>query len=459
MPTKANRELIVKAAGLGDSATVIDLLEGGTSPNSIARRQDGEIFGGVITTSRGSAVFTKKGHGDTYHPTISALQAAASGGHQEATEILIAAGALVNAPGANNLGRTALQGAAENGHDKIFQLLLEAGANVNAPASQCHGISALQGAAGSGRSEIVKLLLRAKAEVNAPAPPNGGRTALQAAAENGYEGVVKLLLEAKAGANAPASKHSGRTALQAAAENGHEGVVKLLLEAKADANAPASKHGGRTALCGAARNGYGEIVKLLLDAKANPDGVSPGEQGRTALVVAMEGGHVVVAKHLLDFKADTNQAWDGRPIIHHAASRNAISMVKLLISRGANPNLLDSSGETILHKAVIAADISWLRSLVDLSGFDIDAPNLRGQTPLQLALEAQRDRVKEIFTLLLAKGASTDGLSVETLPRAKGDNEAVFLEKNQAGNKSTRWDSPMWDSICGREGQSICLLP
>lgn len=73
-----------------------DLLEGGASPNSNARRQNSEIFGGVSTVDRGSAVFRTKGV-EIYESQITALQVAAAGGHQEVAEVLIKAGALVDA--------------------------------------------------------------------------------------------------------------------------------------------------------------------------------------------------------------------------------------------------------------------------------------------------------------------------------------------------------------------------
>jgi ankyrin repeat protein len=59
--------------------------------------------------------------------------------------------------------------ASHRGHDQIVQLLLEAGADINAQCG-CHG-SALQVAIVKGHGQIVERLLERGPDVNAPADP------------------------------------------------------------------------------------------------------------------------------------------------------------------------------------------------------------------------------------------------------------------------------------------------
>jgi ankyrin repeat protein len=79
--------------------------------------------------------------------------------------------------------------ASHRGHDQIVQLLLEAGADINAQCG-CHG-SALQAAIVKGHGQIVERLLERGADVNGP----GGSydNALQAAEAYGYEQILQLL--------------------------------------------------------------------------------------------------------------------------------------------------------------------------------------------------------------------------------------------------------------------------
>lgn len=88
------------------------------------------------------------------------------------------------------LGMTALQAAAEGGHLETVDLLLNKKGEVNAPAGE-YGRTALQAAAEGGHLDIVERLLQEKADVNAKAAKSSGRTALQAAA--GHKRIVELL--------------------------------------------------------------------------------------------------------------------------------------------------------------------------------------------------------------------------------------------------------------------------
>lgn len=88
----------------------------------------------------------------------------------------------VNAPvGSGFTGLTALQAASCGGHLEIAEVLLAAGAHIN--ATNRFGLTALQCAAGEGHLHVVEMLLPYGPDITAAAGPNwSGLTALQAAA-------------------------------------------------------------------------------------------------------------------------------------------------------------------------------------------------------------------------------------------------------------------------------------
>lgn len=94
---------------------------------------------------------------------ILALQAASAGGHDKVVQMLMDAGADVNAQGGGY--GNALQAAPWGGHDKVAQMLMDAGADINAQGGR-YG-NALQAASYGGHDKVVQMLMDTGANVNA----------------------------------------------------------------------------------------------------------------------------------------------------------------------------------------------------------------------------------------------------------------------------------------------------
>ena len=90
------------------------------------------------------------------------------------------------------LGETALIAACTAGQLEIVNLLIEAGADVNAITSTKSGITPLIGASLAGKSKVVEVLLAAGADVG---KPTGGVSPLMGAAQRGDLATIRLLID------------------------------------------------------------------------------------------------------------------------------------------------------------------------------------------------------------------------------------------------------------------------
>jgi len=203
-----------------------------------------------------------------------ALHIAASRGHKEIAEVLLAEGATARIQDED--GCTPLDFAERKGHRQIASLLSE--------AELCE-------AAAEGDMQRVNALLAAGTNVNSKGLILG-YTALHMAAWNGREAVVKLLIGK--GADIDARGFSGPTPLYEAAMHDHKNLVELLIGKGADVNARNERQ--VTPLHMAALNGKRDLAKLLIRRGADVSAKCKG--GDTALDYARDLRQHAVAAFL-----------------------------------------------------------------------------------------------------------------------------------------------------------------
>jgi ankyrin repeat protein len=240
---------------------------------------------------------------------------------------LLSAGAPVDAPQPD--GATALAWAVHWDEQAFADVLIRAGADVN--AANDHGVTPLALASANSSAAMVDRLLKAGAD------PNGSRgaasTPLIAAARTGNVGTVKLLLAH--GADVKATPTSAKqTALMWAISERKSDVTRVFVEAGADVNARSA--GGFTPLLFAARHGDTASAAILIDAGARPDDAAA--DGATPLVVAAASGREETALLLLERGANPSDDRVGYTALHAAVPKNALTLVKALLARGADPN-------------------------------------------------------------------------------------------------------------------------
>jgi len=159
-----------------------------------------------ILIANGVEVNTKYPWGVT--PLQFAAQFAATTGRTDAVELLLEAGANINAK--NDKGQTALHVAVDSADGDIVELLLSKGADINAKDDES-GFTALHHAAKSGNKDTAEMLIAKGADINAK--DKQGHTPLYFAVNSDYK-VAELLINK--GADSDIRTESGQTLLQLA---------------------------------------------------------------------------------------------------------------------------------------------------------------------------------------------------------------------------------------------------
>ncbi|SVB61008.1 uncharacterized protein METZ01_LOCUS213862, partial [marine metagenome] len=157
-----------------------------------------------------------------------------------------------------------------------------------------------------------------------------------------------------------------------------------------------------TPLIAAAYNGDPKTVQLLLSHGADP--TMADQTGKTALVYASGKGFSKIVGLLLDTGIDTNIRYGNELTIlmwasghsDDVPSQAALNTVKLILSKGAIPDLADKRGQTAL---MIAAEMGHLRIVEHLLaiGAKADLQDDEGRTAFDLAESADHSEVSELL--------------------------------------------------------------
>ena len=158
--------------------------------------------------------------------------------------------------------------------------------------------------------------------------------------------LVERLLEN--GCNVNIKKETLQTPLQVASGKGNFQIVKLLLDYDAEINVEDDFQ--QTALHKALWNGHATIVELLLSKGADICEKAPKKIGiycdiYSPLGIAIKKGSLSMVRILLKYGADPNiQCWSKHYPLERASVSGKVEIVKRLLEHGANVNAANDIG-------------------------------------------------------------------------------------------------------------------
>lgn len=218
--------------------------------------------------------------------------------------------------------------------------------------------------------------------------------------------------------------------------NGHIDVLKVLLKYKVNVNKPLSAGKNRmTPLMLAAEQGNLDIVRLLVQNGATVE--LADKLKRTALTHAVLNGNTNVASYLLYLGADPNRVdSSGNSLVHYAAAYGWYHCLKLLIKdAGAVANVENDWKTTPLAIAFLKGHIGIVDFLLSLPKTDINFKDEKGMTLVSIAAASrlQPGLCEQIDYLVKEKGADP------TITDIDGFSALHHLCANSTKLKGNRW--------------------
>jgi TolB-like protein/ankyrin repeat protein/class 3 adenylate cyclase len=239
-------------------------------------------------------------------------------------------------------GSTPLMLAARTGNTEVVEVLIEAGADVDArDIFARESWAVLHHVVESGHLDVAILLVANGADIDVKTSLRQ-ETPLFFAAREGFSGIVELLIDHGADINAVDSNTS--TLLHKAMQSRDLKVVQLLLGKGAMVNAKttAGAYPGETPLHVAALVGYLKGAELLLLNGAEIDAVD--RYGHTPLRRSVDKHNPDMTKLLINKGADvTTRDVNGISLLHVVAQTDDVTLAAMLIKAGADVNGKDKN--------------------------------------------------------------------------------------------------------------------
>jgi ankyrin repeat protein len=154
-------------------------------------------------------------------------------------------------------------------------------------------------------------------------------------------------------------------------------TARVLVGAGADVEACTTSYAHEVSVAYfAIRAGQVEMLKLLLD---------HGLDATPAVVAAAWEGRADILDLLIERGARLDAAFDRtQPVLNQLIRWGQFASARLLLERGASPNIPDAQGWTAMHRAASRGNAKMFQALIQAGG-DVNRPDAVGLTPRAVA--------------------------------------------------------------------------
>ena len=214
--------------------------------------------------------------------------------------------------------------------------------------------------------------------------------------------------------------------------------------------------------------GLFRMTERLLDHGQNVN--AEGGAFGTPLNAGCLGGHTDVARVLLDRGAEINRKAHryGLTALHLASRSGNVSLVKLLLDRGACIHIQDKNGHSPFIYACQSGDCERMKLLLD-HGASIEPADSSCRAPLMTAIESEIYPAGPAIKLLLDRGAEIDQFSQSSVGLASalhycachGMTETAALLLDRGGTieiQNSRGETPLRLAVKYQRSEMVEML-
>ena len=325
-----------------------------------------------------------------------------------------------------------LRDAAAQGYIEIVELLINAGAQVNASSpvtkenlSRSFGLNFLPStpllaAVEGGHTEVVRVLLRSQVDINVPTFGRHGTNVLEVAEALGHHGIARLLLEAGAIADPPRSSQHQAIEICFAAANANFQRAQHLVDNGVDiSHVLDAFHFDRTSWRLDPLSSWKNILSTLLNVCVNKNVIRGPLFHRSVLEIAIGAQEFIVAQELIRAGASLESASSRygsilKQAINAIGSSEgaaAYELVSLVLKEGGKAKSLEMDGEDPIQIVAYWENLTITRLLLTYQT-DVTAPHSTRHaqlvpTALQVAALGSSSNI-EVIKLLLESGSDVN---------------------------------------------------